>query len=544
MKTKKTTNKNRLESLLRIIQHQAETVQDLLDFTLDEAIQLTGSKIGYIYYYDEGRRVFTLNSWSKDVMQDCRIVEPQTIYQLEKTGLWGEAVRQRKAIIENDFEAENPHKKGYPEGHVPLKRFMTVPIFDDNEIVAVVGVANKKNAYVEADEQQLHLLMNTVWKIVNKENVKQQLEKSEGQFRTLFNNMTEGVALHEIVFDEKEQAVDYKIINVNPQFERIINIDREAVINQLATEIYQTPTAPFLERYYAVAKSGLADRFEVDFEPMQKQFSIGVIPWGKKGFATIFTDITERNRSEKDREALIEKLEQKNAELERFTYTVSHDLKSPLITIKGFLGMLAEDLDLGDHEQAKKDMNRIHAAADKMKELLDDLLDLSRVGRISNPSTEISLDKLFSDGLELLAGILSEKEITVNLDSPMPYVYGDRARLTEVVQNLLVNAVNHMGDQPQPVINVRCAEKNGSVICSVQDNGIGIDPKYHEKIFGLFEKLDPNSDGTGIGLALVKRIIEHHGGEIWVESDGLGFGSVFNFSLPRLDVKINTVERE
>jgi len=161
-------NNARLESLLKISQYSTSSIQDLLDYALNEAIKLTGSKIGYIYFYEEKTKQFILNTWSKEVMNECRVQNPETVYDLDKTGCWGEAVRQRKPIIINDYEAENHLKKGLPEGHVTLKTFMTVPIFVGTSIVAVAGLANKQNGYDNADTVQLTLLMDSVWKIAHR----------------------------------------------------------------------------------------------------------------------------------------------------------------------------------------------------------------------------------------------------------------------------------------------------------------------------------------------------------------------------------------
>jgi diguanylate cyclase (GGDEF)-like protein/PAS domain S-box-containing protein len=158
-------DKARLESLLRIDQYRSRSIQDLLDFALEEAIHLTMSKIGYIYYYDEITKLFTLNTWSKGVMKECSITEPQTTYELDKTGIWGEAVRQRKAIVLNNFQAHHTLKKGYPTGHAPLFRYLTIPVLIGSTIVAVVAVANKESNYDDSDTRQLTLLMDAVWRM-------------------------------------------------------------------------------------------------------------------------------------------------------------------------------------------------------------------------------------------------------------------------------------------------------------------------------------------------------------------------------------------
>jgi len=175
----------RLQSLVNILQHEADTIQDFLDYALDEAIKLTESTIGYIYYYDDVKAEFTLNTWSKDVMKECTIAEKKTQYQLEKTGIWGEAVRQKKPIVVNDFQAPNPLKKGYPEGHAKLYKYLTIPVFMKDRIVAVVGVANKKTDYTQTDILQLTLLMDSVWKATYRRQMEILLRESEEKYRML-----------------------------------------------------------------------------------------------------------------------------------------------------------------------------------------------------------------------------------------------------------------------------------------------------------------------------------------------------------------------
>ncbi len=231
--------------------------------------------------------------------------------------------------------------------------------------------------------------------------------------------------------------------------------------------------------------------------------------------------------------------ETRSVELERFTYTVSHDLKSPLITIRGFLGLLAKDAMAGKLERIQTDVERIDAAAEKMNRLLEELLELSRIGRLMNEPEEVAMGELAEEAAQLVAGQLAERGIAVEIAPDMPAVVVDRQRLVEVLQNLLDNAAKFMDDQLSPRIAIGCRRGDGGdrqagppTFC-VRDNGRGIDPRYHEKIFGLFERLETDTKGTGIGLALVQRIIEVHGGRIWVESEGRGKGSTFCFTLPR-----------
>jgi PAS domain S-box-containing protein len=244
-------------------------------------------------------------------------------------------------------------------------------------------------------------------------------------------------------------------------------------------------------------------------------------------FQYIFQDITKQKLIEAEREALIHELESKNAELERFTYTVSHDLKSPLVTIRGFLGLLEQDIAKGDHARTQSDLRRIASATDRMNHLLMDLLELSRIGRLMNPFETVAFETIIREALELTQGHLTARHVNVQVLPGLPLVHGDRARLVEVMQNLVDNAVKFMGAQSAPRIEI--GVRPGAILY-VRDNGIGIAPEYHERVFGLFNRLDQSIEGTGIGLTLVKRIIEVHGGKIWIESDGTN-GATFCFTL-------------
>jgi signal transduction histidine kinase len=178
------------------------------------------------------------------------------------------------------------------------------------------------------------------------------------------------------------------------------------------------------------------------------------------------------------------------------------------------------------------DIARISGGVNQMRILLDELLELSRVGRLVNPPEPGPLADLVHEAILLVSGQITTGGVQVVVASELPIVYGDRHRLIEVVQNLLDNAVKFMGQQPEPRIEIGAKNIEAETLCYVRDNGMGISPQYHGKVFGLFDRLDQSVEGTGIGLALVKRIIEVHNGRIWVESEGKGKGSTFYFTLP------------
>ena len=254
--------------------------------------------------------------------------------------------------------------------------------------------------------------------------------------------------------------------------------------------------------------------------------------------------LDERSSQLAERSRLMLQLEARNTELTRFNYAVSHDLKNPLVTIQNFIGLLRRDLADERHDRLSDGLDRIGSAAGKMQRLLEELLDLARTGHHANPPETVPFEHLVRDALEHLAERISAVGIEVVVAPSMPSIYGDRARLQQVVDNLLDNAVKYIGTPSQPRIEIGFREEDGGEIFFIKDNGVGIEPRYQDKVFGLFERLDPHGqDGTGLGLALVKQIVENHGGAVWVISKGHGLGSEFCLTLPRLQPAIN-IQRE
>ena len=252
-------------------------------------------------------------------------------------------------------------------------------------------------------------------------------------------------------------------------------------------------------------------------------------------------EISRRREAEAEREHLIQELEAKNCELERFAYTVSHDLKSPLFTIRGFVGMLRRDTERGDAERVGQDIDRVETAAASMQRLLDDVLALSRLGRTVELRDPVPLADLAREAVGLLDGAIAARGVHIEI-ADLPTRVVDRTRMLEVFQNLIDNAIKFLGDQGDPRIEIFARRDGGDAVGSeeifvVRDNGVGIAPEHQGKVFGLFDRLDTKVEGTGVGLALVQRILELHGGRIWVESEGSGQGAAFCFTVGRPTTK-------
>jgi len=345
-------NEARLESLLKISQYKANSTKELLDFALEEAIALTNSQIGYVYHYNEFNKEFTLNTWSKEVMKQCSIATPQTVYSLDKTGIWGEAVRQARPIIVNDFQATNPLKKGYPDGHAPLYKFMTLPIFSDNRIVGVVGLANKEKDYDNSDVRQLNLLMDSVWKIFERKRAEEALQASEQRYRSLFESMDEGFALCEMVYDLEGKPVDFRYLVVNPAFGKLTGLPVDQVVGRTVKEVIPGIEPFWIESYDRVVQSGRSERFNNPVSELGKEYEAYAWRSDVGRFAVVFNDITERKRAEE----LLKSL------------SLNDDLTG-LYNRRGFFKLAAQNIKMA--QRMGTEMMLIYGDLDNLKEIND-----------------------------------------------------------------------------------------------------------------------------------------------------------------------------
>jgi PAS domain S-box-containing protein len=355
------------------------------------------------------------------------------------------------------------------------------------------------------------------------------LRESEDRYRRLVELSFDGIGIHS----------DGKILLMNPAGANLLGAHNpEELIGKPLLDFIHPDYQNFVqERIQHIGETGVAPLSEEQFVRLDggvidaEAMAIPITYQNKSAVQLVFRDITERKEAEKERESLLKELETKNKELERFTYTVSHDLQSSLITIQGFTGRIKDYLKGNELEKAESSFYQIEKAVASMADFLKDTLELSRIGHVANPRGDVPFSEIVQEALEQTAEQIRASSMEVAIAENFPTVQVDRTRIVEVLVNLISNSIKYMDGQSHPKITIGHRREGAETVLFVQDNGRGVDTSQHEKVFDLFYQVDKNSQGTGAGLAIVKRIIEVHDGRIWLESEK-GNGCTVYFTLP------------
>lgn len=373
--------------------------------------------------------------------------------------------------------------------------------------------------------------------IMERERVEEALRLSEVRFRTSLETMLDGFAIFTAVRDERGQVIDFRYDYINEAGCRLNHRTRDEHIGHRLLELFPERREITFPIYAKVVESGepiaaetvLPGHAHQDGHSMDYTIDLQAVKLDD-GLAVAWRDITRRRLAEAQLRSTAAELSRSNAELEQFAYVASHDLQEPLRAVAGSVQLLQRRYAGQMDERANEFITHAVSGSERMQTLIHDLLEFSRVGTGAQPFGLVDCNVVLDTALANLQTAIAESGATVTRDS-LPEVYGDKSQLARLLQNLIGNAIKFKGVAPLE-IHIGAQQQAGEWLFTVQDNGIGLDSQYAERIFVIFQRLHSRRDhpGTGIGLAICKKIVELHSGRIWVES-APGHGSKFYFTM-------------
>ncbi|MBM4090780.1 MAG: PAS domain S-box protein, partial [Planctomycetes bacterium] len=571
-------DQSRVQSLLQLNQMNHEPLRTITDFALEEAVRLTGSSIGYLAFTSEDETVLTMHSWSRSAMRECEIIDKPIVYQVAATGLWGEAVRQRQPVITNDYAAPSPWKKGYPGGHVHVSRHMNVPIFDGSQIVAVAGVGNKEEPYDDADVRQLTLLMQGMWRLVQRKRADEVLREAHQRLEDIVEFLPDAT----FVVDQEKRVIAW-----NRAIEEMTGVRKEEILGQgdfaysvpfcgqrepIVIDLLETPLDEIPARYDRLERRGdttLAERYlPAVYGGRGAHIFIAATPLRDAngrvcGAIESVRDITDRKRAEEALRQAHDELEQRvverTAELERanadllrakeaaeaasrakstFLANMSHEIRTPLNAV---IGMTELVLKSQLSSQQREYLTTVRESGEALLSVINDILDFSKIeaGKLQLDCRVFNLPDSLGDTMKSFALRAHQQglELAYSIQPDVPALLtGDYGRLRQIVVNLVGNAIKFT-ERGEVVLEVKQDSRSltdTELLFRVSDTGIGVPEEKQAAIFEMFEQGDASMTrrhgGTGLGLAIAARLVEMMGGRIWVESE-LGKGSRFHFTV-------------
>lgn len=525
---------NLIRARLALMEYSTvHSLAEVLQQTLDQVGELTNSPIGFYHFVENDQTTLSLQAWSTRTLQEfCQAQGAGAHYPVDQAGVWADCVRTKQPVIHNDYAALS-NRQGLPEGHAHVARELVVPILRGDHVVGILGIGNKAVDYTEADVDLVRYFADVAWEIAERKRADEALHETNAYLENLINYANAPI----IVWDPH-----FKITRFNHAFEFMTGRSEAEVVGQSLEMLF--PPA-LIENSMALIQQTLqGERWEaVEIEILHRDGSSRTVLWnsatlfapdGETPVATIAQgqDITVRKEIEAGLAHAMADVQRSNRELEQFAYVASHDLQEPLRMVSSFTQLLEQRYSDQLDDRAKKYIGFAVDGAMRMQRLINDLLTYSRINTKGQSLESVESGVALDEALRNLSTTIAESETVITHDD-LPAVRADATQLLQVFQNLIANAIKfRRADSPR--IHVSARDLGATWLFSVADNGIGIEEQYAERIFVIFQRLHTRQEypGTGIGLAVVKRIVERHGGKIWFESEP-GRGTTFYFTLQK-----------
>jgi PAS domain S-box-containing protein len=537
------TERRRVEETLRFRMSlmdcaTAHSLEELLQTTLDAVGALTGSPVGFYHFVESDQKTISLQAWSRRTIEESCTAEGQgKHYGIDQAGVWADCARQRQPVIHNDY-ASLPHRKGLPEGHAVILRELVVPILRQGRIVAIVGVGNKSTDYTDGDVEIVTYLADVAWEIIERKRSEEALQVSERLHRAIGESIEYGVWI---------SAPDGRNTYASESFLKLVGLTQEQCSNFGWGDVLHPDDAErTMARWKECVRTG--DKWDIEhrFRGVDGQWhpvlARGVPVRNERGeidgWAGINLDISHLKQTEADlreREAALREADQRKNE---FLAGLSHELRNPLSPIANSLYIL--DHAAPGSDQARHAQAVIGRQVGQLSRLVDDLLDVTRVShnKLSLQWQRLELNELVRRTVDDHRLQFDQNEVRLELfPAPEPvFVDGDRHRLAQIVGNLLQNAVKFTGLGGTTRVSVSTDTPAKRAVVRVADTGVGMAKEMLARLFQPFAQADStlarNQGGLGLGLALVKGLVEMHGGDIEAHSAGPGQGAEFVVSLP------------